>query len=87
MAYRDAITFVCVTTKNPAMFQRFLPAALSGNQLIAVVDAFYSQPQNIDVPLEYVLQLVAAKASGVGVAEIEARIQAIRNASRQMSPK
>jgi hypothetical protein len=86
IGYLDAVGFVSVnTTRSPeefhALHSRFYPSSSGGAQMIDSLNSFYANPQNVLIGIPWAIQLMAAKASGVGAAEIEKRTETLRSAA------
>jgi hypothetical protein len=90
MGYADGMVFVLVNTARSAddkLYDRFYPKATSSFQVIDALDAFYSRPDNLRIPLPEAIQLAAARAAGVAPAEIEKRTELLRRATRPSPPQ
>lgn len=84
------VTKILTGTKEAAaqqeLIDRFMPIALDLNKIQTALDDFYAMPENLGVPILYVLQLVAAKEAGMDEVTIQRQTEEFRRLVVEGSP-
>jgi hypothetical protein len=69
-----------VMTVSSKELANYLPKSLDYSELVTAIDRFYTEPENIPIPVIHAMRIVTAKTNGASPAVIEDTKAAIRKA-------
>jgi len=68
---------------HPADGKKYFPPALTMGEMVAAMDQFYKEPENMPIPLLFSQVAVTLKANGASDAEVSKLVSALRKAVQQ----